>query len=494
MDFDKYLEGQSMQRPPLFESDSFIYWKNKFETYVKSKDLDLWHIITNGDFQPIIQNPKTKLYEVVPFDKQIDDLKKRLAKNNEAKMVIYNALPRKEYERIFMCNTAKGNLENLFNHPPALDESYSSKNYVRKFLRALHPKWRAKVTGIEESKDLALLSLDELIRNLKVHEMIIKKDSEIVKAKVERKYLALKAKTESSDEECSTFGSEDEEYTMASSPDDGSKPSSDDKKKVNEYPRKDSKSIDQENDDNVNSTNNVNAASINEVNDVGRKTSIKLPDDLDDEDVGVEADMNNLNAFMPVNPISTTRIHKDHPVEQLIRDLNSAPQTRRMTKNLEKHGLFSSVQQRTNHKDFQNCLFACFLSQEEPKKVIHALKDPSWIEAMQKELLQFKLQEVWTLMDLPNGKRDLGTKWVFKNKKDERGIVIKNKARLVAQGYTQEEGIGYDEVFAPVARIEAIRIFLAYASFKDFVVYQMDVKSVFIYGKIEEEVYVCQPP
>ncbi|GJW27380.1 putative ribonuclease H-like domain-containing protein [Tanacetum coccineum] len=165
-----------------------------------------------------------------------------------------------------------------------------------------------------------------------------------------------------------------------------------------------------------------------------------------------------------------------------------------MTKNLEEHGLFSSVQQRTNHKDFQNCLFACFLSQEEPKKVIHALKDPSWIEAMQDELLQFKLQKVWTLVDLPNGKRPIGTKWVYRNKKDERGIVIKNKARLVAQGYTQEEGIDYDEVFAPVARIEAIRLFLAYASFKDFVVYQMDVKSAFLYGKIEEEVYVCQPP
>ncbi|GKA92760.1 hypothetical protein Tco_0814685 [Tanacetum coccineum] len=107
MDSDKYLEGQSMQRPPLFESDSFIYWKNRFETYVKSKDLDLWHVITNGDFQPIIQNPETKLDEVVPFEKQTDDLKRRLAKNNEAKMVIYNALPRKEYERIFMCNTAK---------------------------------------------------------------------------------------------------------------------------------------------------------------------------------------------------------------------------------------------------------------------------------------------------------------------------------------------------------------------------------------------------
>ncbi|GJX93737.1 putative ribonuclease H-like domain-containing protein [Tanacetum coccineum] len=214
----------------------------------------------------------------------------------------------------------------------------------------------------------------------------------------------------------------------------------------------------------------------------------------DDEDVGAEADMNNLDAFMPVSPIPTTRVHKDHPVEQIIGDLNSAPQTRRMTKNLEEHGLFSSVQQRTNHKDFQNCLFACFLSQVEPKKVIQALQDPSWIEAMQDELLQFKLQKVWTLVDLPNGKRPIGTKWVFRNKKDERGIVIKNKARLVAQGYTQEEGIDYDEVFAPVARIEAIRLFLAYASFKDFVVYQMDVKSAFLYGKIEEEVYVCQPP
>ncbi|GJV85298.1 zf-CCHC domain-containing protein [Tanacetum coccineum] len=97
----------------------------------------------------------------------------------------------------------------------ALDEGYSSKNYVRKFLRALHPKWRAKVTTSEESKDLTSLSVDELIRNLKVHDMIIKKDSEIVKAKGERKSLALKAKKESSDEECSTSGSEDEEYAMA---------------------------------------------------------------------------------------------------------------------------------------------------------------------------------------------------------------------------------------------------------------------------------------
>nr|GEX70683.1 UBN2 domain-containing protein [Tanacetum cinerariifolium] len=97
----------------------------------------------------------------------------------------------------------------------ALDEGYSSKNYVRKFLRAMHPKWREKVTAIEESKDLTSLSIDELIENLNIYKMIIKKDSKIVKAKVERKSLALKAKKESSDEECLTSGSEDEEYAMA---------------------------------------------------------------------------------------------------------------------------------------------------------------------------------------------------------------------------------------------------------------------------------------
>ncbi|GJZ85613.1 hypothetical protein Tco_0650952 [Tanacetum coccineum] len=103
MDSDKYLEGQSMQRPPLFESDSFIYWKNRFETYVKSKDLDLWHVITNDDFQPIQQNPETKLDEVIPFEKQSDDLKKRLAKNNEAKMLKDEALKLTKFEKSTRC-------------------------------------------------------------------------------------------------------------------------------------------------------------------------------------------------------------------------------------------------------------------------------------------------------------------------------------------------------------------------------------------------------
>ncbi|GJT86596.1 zf-CCHC domain-containing protein [Tanacetum coccineum] len=218
-----------------------------------------------------------------------------------------------------------------------------------------------------------------------------------------------------------------------SSHDDGSKPSSDDGKKVDEDPRKDSECKDQEKEDNVNNTNTVNATGTNKVNAFGGKTSIELSFDPNmhaledynifdysgnDKDDGAEADMNNLYTTIHVSPIPTTRIHKDHHLDQVIEDLQSTTQTRKMSKNLKEHG--------TNPK---------------------------------------------------------------RNKNDERGIVIRNKARLVAQGYTQEEGIDYDEVFAPIVRIEAIRLFLAYASFKDFVVYQMDVESVFLYGKIEEEVY-----
>ncbi|GJW14962.1 hypothetical protein Tco_0019095 [Tanacetum coccineum] len=234
MESEKYLEGQSMQRPPLFESDGFIYWKNRFETYVKSKDLDLWHVITDGDFPPIQNNPETKKDKVVPFHKQNDDLKKKLAKNNEAKMVIYNALPRnnqvkankidlfvQQYEQFTIpeeesIDNAFAKFNTITNSLKAFDEGFSSKHCVRKFLRALHPKWRAKVTAIKESKNLTTLSLDELIGNLKVYEEVIKKDSETVKSKREQsRSIALKARKDSSDDNSSTSDSEDEEYAMA---------------------------------------------------------------------------------------------------------------------------------------------------------------------------------------------------------------------------------------------------------------------------------------
>nr|GEU71516.1 hypothetical protein [Tanacetum cinerariifolium] len=168
-----------------------------------------------------------------------------------------------------------------------------------------------------------------------------------------------------------------------------------------------------------NYSNSTNPFSVAELEDISY---------TDHENVGAEADFNNLETSITVNPISTTRTHKDHPVSQIIGDLSSTTQTRSMSR---------------------------------------VIKDQ---------------------VDLPHGKRAIGTKWVYRNKKDERGIVFRNKARLVAQGQTQEEGIDYEEVFALVARIEAIRLFLAYASFMGFMVYQMDVKSTFLYGTIEEEV------
>ncbi|GKE75200.1 putative ribonuclease H-like domain-containing protein, partial [Tanacetum coccineum] len=164
-----------------------------------------------------------------------------------------------------------------------------------------------------------------------------------------------------------------------------------------------------------------------------------------------EVDMSNITTAYPVPSTSNTRIHKDHSLDHVIGDVQSGVQTKKMTKTTNEQGFISDVYEGKTHEDLHTCLFVCFLSQVEPKKV-------------------------------------------NRNKKDKRGIVLRNKARLVAQGYTQEEGIDYDEVFAPVARIKAIRLFLAYALFMNFVVYQMDMKSAFLYGKIEEEFYVCQPP
>ncbi|GJS39187.1 putative ribonuclease H-like domain-containing protein [Tanacetum coccineum] len=227
------------------------------------------------------------------------------------------------------------------------------------------------------------------------------------------------------------------------------------------------------------------------------KSSEGIFDKASYDDDGIITDFNNLpdEVDVPTNP--TLRIHNAHPQSQILGDPNTPVQTRSSLKKItEAHALVSYIQahQRSNHKDQQHCLFACFLSQFEPRKVSEALEDGSWVEAMQEELLQFKLQQVWVLVDLPNGAKVIGTKWVYRNKKDERGVVVRNKARLVAQGHRQEEGIDYDEVFAPVARIEAIRLFLAFASFMGFIVYQMDVKSAFLYGTIDEEVYVSQPP
>ncbi|GJU99986.1 ribonuclease H-like domain-containing protein [Tanacetum coccineum] len=237
----------------------------------------------------------------------------------------------------------------------------------------------------------------------------------------------------------------------------------------------------------------VNTGSL-KLNVVGPSVSTASPNEEDSTKEEPKVDLGNITNSYIVPTTPNTRIHKDHPIDNVIGEVQSTVQTRRMSKPTSEQGFLSDVYEQKTHDTLNTCLYACFLSQIEPTSIAKALSDSSWVEAMQEELLQFKLQQVWILVDLPNGKKAIGTKWVFKNKKDERGIVIRNKARLVAQGHRQEEGIDYEEVFAPVARIEAIRLFLAYASFMGFLVYQMDVKSAFLYGTIEEEVYVTQPP
>ncbi|KAJ9557371.1 hypothetical protein OSB04_011985 [Centaurea solstitialis] len=152
-----------------------------------------------------------------------------------------------------------------------------------------------------------------------------------------------------------------------------------------------------------------------------------------------------------------------------------------------------NVQTRSSKKSDNLGVFACFLSEFEPSEISQALSDPDWVRAMQDELAEFERNKVWRLVKRPWGKSIIGLKWIFRNKKDENNLVIRNKARLVAKGFRQQEGIDYDETFAPVARIEAIRIFLAYAAHKNMMVYQMDVKCAFLNGVLHEEVYVEQP-
>ncbi|GKA17573.1 putative ribonuclease H-like domain-containing protein [Tanacetum coccineum] len=185
-----------------------------------------------------------------------------------------------------------------------------------------------------------------------------------------------------------------------------------------------------------------------------------------DDDFG--GTVTNLAPSVVVDSVPTKRVNTIHPQSQILGDLTSPVQTRGTLKK-SKFGASAFVsyvhdQQRNNHTDYLHCLFACFLSQLEPSSVAQALNDPAWVEAMQEEMQQFINQKVWQLVPLPDGKIAIGTKWILKNKRDAR-----------------------------VARIEAIRLFLAFASYMGFMVYQMDVKSAFLYGEIEEEVYVTQP-
>jgi hypothetical protein len=162
------------------------------------------------------------------------------------------------------------------------------------------------------------------------------------------------------------------------------------------------------------------------------------------------------------------RIQEVHPLSKIIGDID---------------------ERTTRSRSRNSCHFAhiAFVATFEPKDIGHALSDA-------KELENFERNQVWELVEPPPNFHPIETKWVWKNKEGENGMVVRNKSILVAQGYSQKEGIDYEETFAPVARLEAIRILLAFAVAKGFKLFQMDVKSAFLNGVIEEEVYVKQPP
>ncbi|GJR66757.1 retrovirus-related pol polyprotein from transposon TNT 1-94 [Tanacetum coccineum] len=186
-------------------------------------------------------------------------------------------------------------------------------------------------------------------------------------------------------------------------------------------------------------------------------------------------DSSNMHTFYHPHP-SAQRWTKDHLLEQVIGNPSQSIRTRRQ---LETDG--------------EMCMFALTVSRTEPKNIKEAMADSAWIESMQEELHQFDRLDVWELVDRPLCKNVINLKWLWKNKRDEENTVIRNKSCLVAKGYAQKEGIDFEESFAPVARLEVVRLFIAYAAHKSFTVYQMDIKTTFLYGPLKEEVYVNQP-
>nr|GEX60662.1 retrovirus-related Pol polyprotein from transposon TNT 1-94 [Tanacetum cinerariifolium] len=450
------------------------------------------------------------------------------------------------------------------------------KNYVRKFLRALHPKWRAKVTKIKESKDLSSLALDELIRNLKLHEVVMEKDFKIYKGKKERiKSIALKAKKESSDDETLTSGSDDEEYAMAvknfkkffrrkgkfvrqpreerkSLRQRDEKKGKSDRKcfrygdlshLISDFPKisrsKDQKAFiggswsDSENDaeDKTNDETCLMDQSLNEISlkkeilklnkkikKLEKNKEIEMACKWCDELILENAKLKETQVKFDKSANSLREMLNNHKSPSCKRDLGfnsdkaSTSGTKTMSfvrsftekvtdgSTIKGHGsaLLGFVSRKDSEKGTEHVFSPPMSSRSDfviiRKKLIHNSIDESKKPSLKPSLKSGIANDVWELIPLPLSQSVIGTKWGFRNKLDENRIVSRNKARLVAQGYNKQEGIDYDETYAPVARLESIRILLAISYANDFKLYQIDIKSAFLNGLINEEVYVAQPP
>ncbi|GJV80548.1 retrovirus-related pol polyprotein from transposon TNT 1-94 [Tanacetum coccineum] len=465
----------------------------------------------------------------------------------------------------------------VISEDESIDSAFARFNTIITSLKALD----------EESKDLTSLSLYELIGNLKVHEMIIKKDSEIVKAKGERKSFALKAKKKSSDEECLTSGSEDEEYAMAVrdfkkffkrrgsdsgeehdektkdetflvarasneiclgvdlEPDEWIKDSGCSKhmtvnRKLSSYKAYSRGKICDnkcrvtfsEHDSEMTKDGKVIGRGIRKkglyVMKLGNKPKDKICLATIDENSTLwhrrlgHANMRLIQSLASKELVRNIpklkfnqhfcdackirkQAHASHKAKNVVTatrclelihmDIFGPFAVRSYEGNLYTLVIVDDYFRTDYSREFDNEVqFGEFYNANEPKNVNEALKDESWIIAMQEELNQFIANDVWELVPQPKNMTIIGTKWVYRNKLDENNVVSRNKARLVAKGYNQQKDIDYDGTYALVFRLESIRILLAYVCALDFKLFQMDVKSAFLNGFINEEVYVAQPP
>ncbi|GJX36273.1 putative ribonuclease H-like domain-containing protein [Tanacetum coccineum] len=503
---------------PILKKGEYTLWSMRMEQYLTNTDYSLWQVILNGDGPIQVTNDEKGLrfYAIKDAKTLLAAIKSRFGGNVESKKMQKNVL-KQQFENFFVSDIegldkAYDRFQKLISLLEVHEDTSNSNevNTANGVSTALGHNSQEQASSSSYTDDIMF----SLFANLSNSPQLDDEDLEQIDhddlEEMDLKWIHVH-----------------KEILMQDVGNDEPKSVADDIRQVKDGPHNESDDKDKSKDDSspkednaagqhintaspevntghfefntvdplVNTASSYDLHSLKDMFKVGASHTLEAThvEFFSDEDEP-EVNLGNIPNSYTVPTTPNTRIHKDYPIKNLIGDVKSSIQTRRMIRSTSAQGFLSAVYEEKTHDTLNTCLYACFLSQIKPTSITKALYDSSWVEAIQEELLQFKLQQVWILMDLPNEKRAIGTKWVFRNKKDERGIVIRNKARLVAQGHRQEEGIDYEEVFVPVARIEAIRLFLAYASFMGFLVYQMDVKSAFLYGTIEEEVYVTQPP
>ncbi|GJS47196.1 putative ribonuclease H-like domain-containing protein [Tanacetum coccineum] len=500
-------QNNALAKLPMLKLGEYEMWEIRIKQYFQIQDYALWEVIENGNsWVPIPvtapeSGPSTALKMTVPSTAE-----EKICKKNDvkARSLLLMALPNEhqltfnqyvDAQSMFVAIKARfGGNDATKKTQKALLKLYRlailgvdtpPEDLNVKFLRSLPSEWDTHVVVWMNKPDFDTIGLDDLYNNFKIVEQKVKRTAASNNDDKNLAFLTTSSPSRSQLFHLRTEQLHDDGYLRNGSKVEYGTANMRARRapriKTTEIGIKEAhkgpklqKGSEEASERQCNIQNNGTAdqqvnTTRQEVNTGSREVSPAIPEvntatpeDLmgpipTSEDTQVkdqEIELGNISPSYAVSSTPHIRIHKDHPIDHVIGDVQSSVQTRRMTTSYSELGFLGAIYEGKTHQDLHTCLFACFLSQEEPKRVSKALSDPAWVEAMQEELLH-----------------------IFRT----------------AKGHTQEEGIDYDEVFAPVARIEAIRIFLAYASYMGFTVYQMDVKSAFLYGQIEEEVYVCQP-